>query len=462
MKGEVRNSTTTTTPSRSTTCSGELIYFVTPLSLDVVRVPAMRQLRLSAFILLGSILSNWTYAENATEQLLGESNPKIQAQLAAVLDSASVDDAIQKSRVLKKGDLGKDELLKQVAIFAATPGDEQPLRAGIILRFLDLEPKVVIRTLAPYLGAENQRVRSFVRDWFRSHDSCGSGPSSLGCFDYTDYLSYVRGQLNRHEETPPAFIEYIYERSPAQALLIFIHANPQRRAKMIANLQELNKRMKASRKQQTNEKQSGIPPMPPTKEVNPADLAGLQLPQFDPNEVRLAEIIISNAIRLKDFDDQFQLARPDAERQLEKLANHSEWWARLYVAAIMRRHWELRDPDVLDKLKNDSHELVRKAACGEKEASKDQDQAANVPLVAPRHVEARPLGGGKGRVDWSPSDGATSYSVLRRRPDTEKEFTTIATDVRETTYTDDTGEAGVLYEYRIIAHASDELPQKVP
>ena len=83
--------------------------------------------------------------------------------------------------------------------------------------------------------------------------------------------------------------------------------------------------------------------------------------------------------------------------------------------------------------------------------------ACEKPLVAPRNVEVRPLGGGQVRVDWHASEGATSYSIQRRRPDEETDFTTIAAGITDTSYTDDTGTetSGVLFEYRVQAHAPD-------
>jgi hypothetical protein len=96
--------------------------------------------------------------------------------------------------------------------------------------------------------------------------------------------------------------------------------------------------------------------------VTSQDLIGLEQPKIDTRAIRLAERIIGNTIRLKGFDEHFQRALPEAQQELKKLAEHDQWWARLYVAEIMRRHRELRDPRVLDKLRDDDNELVGKAA----------------------------------------------------------------------------------------------------
>jgi hypothetical protein len=81
-------------------------------------------------------------------------------------------------------------------------------------------------------------------------------------------------------------------------------------------------------------------------------------------EIELAAHIVSNAIWLNQnkFDEQFQKALPEATDELTKLAKQDQWWARLYVAEIMRQHRELRQPDVLQQLSTDSNGLVSEAA----------------------------------------------------------------------------------------------------
>jgi hypothetical protein len=80
-------------------------------------------------------------------------------------------------------------------------------------------------------------------------------------------------------------------------------------------------------------------------------------------DIELAEHIVSNALWLlkNEYSDRFQQAAPEAQEQLAKLAQRKEWWARLYVAHIMRQHRELRRADVWESLQKDSEELVKGA-----------------------------------------------------------------------------------------------------
>jgi len=53
---------------------------------------------------------------------------------------------------------------------------------------------------------------------------------------------------------------------------------------------------------------------------------------------------------------------PAVVRELDKLSQHKEWWARLYVAEIIRKNPELGTKAIRERLAADSHELVRQSA----------------------------------------------------------------------------------------------------
>ena len=50
----------------------------------------------------------------------------------------------------------------------------------------------------------------------------------------------------------------------------------------------------------------------------------------------------------------------DVPLQLDLMAARPEWWARLWVAAVMAQHKELATPELITKLRRDENELVRK------------------------------------------------------------------------------------------------------
>jgi hypothetical protein len=84
---------------------------------------------------------------------------------------------------------------------------------------------------------------------------------------------------------------------------------------------------------------------------------------------------------------------------------------------------------------------------------------ADLPPHAPFTVSAAATGATSIQVNWETVSTAISYSVQRRQPDTESEFTTLASGVATTTYTDSTAISDTLYEYRVVAaNANGDSP----
>lgn len=284
------------------------------------------------------------------KDLLSQSEPSVQATLktiAADLNQLSGDrdkiDALQIVDKLRSATNEEHEMVRQLAIFSVAPGEQQPLISLAVLNLLDLPPSVVIESLSPYLNAENIKLRSFVRDWFQSHDNSGSDATPLTPVNFEDYEDYLRKKFRNKESIPPAFSEYIFERSPSRALISFNRADKRSKAA---------DRLKAMRIKFEQEAKGIVDQLPKPK-------AG-----FGANEIRLAEHQISNAIWLKqhDYGEQFQRVLPEAQEQVQALAKQDLWWVRLYAVEIMRRHREFREPKVLEKLASDSNELVSRTA----------------------------------------------------------------------------------------------------
>ncbi len=344
---------------------------------------------MNRILVVGAILAFCTPCtgqESGVENLLAQAEPAIQGQLNQVLETFETQTSgdfgsnvvvFQEIQKLKESTADKGEIAKQIAIFVATPGldERQRLMAPVVLQLLQLQPKIVIRALAPHLDSENEHVRSFVRDWFQGHDVCAEGPSTLLALNYADYLDYVRGQLNRNEEVPTAFIKYIYERSPERALIVFNYANPILHAETVARLLEMQKKFKADwQKREKAELDKRFPlKMMSEQEINElqkrvdrqTNKLTLEERKQQWREVHLAEHLVSHAIWLKENDYEvrfYKTALPEANEQLENLSKHDGWWDRLYVAEIMRQHRELRQIEVLEKLNQDSNALVSKSA----------------------------------------------------------------------------------------------------
>lgn len=303
--------------------------------------------KIPALVILLAFYAPSAAQEMSVENLLARSEPATQAKLdevADALEKSGLQNNTEAEKIvanLKGATADEREIVKQVAIFAAGPDEQQPLIALGILHLLDPPPSIVIESLSPYLDADNVNVRSFVRDWFQKHDNGGPDESPLKPVNFADYTDFVRRKLQKKENIPEAFVDYMFERSPGRALLAFNLADQHG---------EIVDRLKAMRKEL--DERVGPNEFPPSKE-------GLGR-----REVLLSERVVSNAIWLHKhkFDEQFQATLPEAMAELEKLAKHMQWWARLYVVYVMRQNPVLMKDSILRQLSEDENELVSEAA----------------------------------------------------------------------------------------------------
>ena len=305
----------------------------------------MRQATLLFATLLVAGWSDITRGQQGAAPLGAEGDPAIQAQIRAVYDAKDETEISQQLGQLKTISEDKAELVRQLAIFVVTAPNKQEfhdLHTLRILHRLELPSSVPIRVLAPYLGSGNDELRGFAREWFEGHDTASNDP--LAPANFKDYAEYIGQVLSRDEDIPVAFVEYIFERSPERALLAFYRGSNTRN--VVPGLEAISGALKIAR-------EKGV-----------LGRVGAPAPPFDgpAEEILLAEHIISNAIQLRGFDEQFQEAMPKAKEQLAILSRHSDAWVRLYVVEIMRRHPELRREGVLKKLREDGDESVRKIA----------------------------------------------------------------------------------------------------
>lgn len=311
----------------------------------------------SLVILWGSCAAG----DTTTDELLAQSDPVAQQSLANLFDAFKPgrdSEALQQIETLKEaaGDDGVGGLAEQVAIFATTAQGEPGIvgmRALFVMHRLDLKSSVIIRSFSLYLGSENKRLREFVLEWFQMHDGEPEDP-------FDEYADYLCGMVYERREPPSEFVEYLFEQSPGRALLAF------NRVAQYGKTMNQMKKMHEAREAEVAERRKRGESIPTFKPAKPfLDRVFPQLAFEEIRKIRLAEHLVSHAVWLKDkrFEGRFsEAATADAREQLERLSTHDEWWARLYAAEIMRRHRDLRLPEAVEKLREDSNELVSKAA----------------------------------------------------------------------------------------------------
>src|SRR3972149_6151911 len=275
----------------------------------------MRPTRLVIVVLLVIGWANVTVAQTEFDKLIAESDPAIQAQINATYHAQSDVDAYREAQTLKEATDDKGELVKQLAIFAATTESEEEFHVLLTLRILhllELAPSIPIRVLAPYLDSDSQQLRDFAREWFQGYDSA-AGEDPLNA-----YKSYVQQRLARNEKVPVAFVEYMYERSPGRALLTFQSGN----VDLSAQLQAIHEALQAARQGRERSPDE----IRQQREKKRQEEVRRHQAKIEQGEILLAEHIISNAIWLKEnkFDERFQKVLPEAAEELAKLTKHKE------------------------------------------------------------------------------------------------------------------------------------------
>ena len=156
-------------------------------------------------------------------------------------------------------------------------------------------------------------------------------------FDIAFFQELLQSRLRTGQDLPLELIPYMYQRNPAEALLT------------MARTMAIQKTWEESRKQWRS--------------------------------LIWAEHVVSDTLWKHDheFLDPTQV-EPEAAAQIEKLAGDNEWWVRLYAAEIMRQHPGFRRAELLQKLAQDDHPLVRQSA----EACASQTGARVAPAPPPK------------------------------------------------------------------------------
>ncbi|TWT99570.1 hypothetical protein Pla108_05130 [Botrimarina colliarenosi] len=333
-------------------------------------------------------LTPWTACaaqETGVEQLLAQADPAIQAQFRVALDSPSelvVTQTIDALKAVDREDR-EDYLVKQFAIAAATMEEaqgEQGICLLLVLGKLDIPPGVFIRVLAPHLESENKGLRDFADEWFDGY----TRTQHNGPFD--EVADYVRDVLSRNEEVPSVFTLYLFKRSPGRALLAYNQAAEV--GNLVAMMIERRTWDEAQREERRKKGEDRIIPYQllegaTEQEIAEAKVRNRPFTEFQPvqdlpavlprqrdkklkKEILLAEHLVSHAVWLKKykFDEQLEGPAQEAKEQLTNLSEHDEWWVRLYVAVIMRRHRELRVSEVWEKLGQDRNVHVSELVTG--------------------------------------------------------------------------------------------------
>ena len=200
------------------------------------------------------------------------------------------------------------DLLVQIILHQSAVKDEHVMIMDDLLLFKlveKLNSYKIMEIIVPLLNNKNKKVR---RKIYGLMDGCCEGRPTI---DFNRIFSMMRAEGGA---IPDALVEYMYDRSPGEAMLGYMRY--------------------------------------------------YKIDRFSPERrnLLLAEREISNTL----WKHQFGLlephkAEPSAIAELDKLSRNKHWWARFYVAQIMRQHRGFRRPEIIERLKKDDNQLVREA-----------------------------------------------------------------------------------------------------
>ena len=110
----------------------------------------------------------------------------------------------------------------------------------------------------------------------------------------------------------------------------------------------------------------------------------LDLPESMVQQVVTQERAIDTCLWKQKFDfiDR-DAVTPEAEAAFQNLAQRDEWWVQLYVIAIMARHDEFRDEQIVEALAKSKHEIVRKGVKRLSGEDKNGPPAVKIPENPP-------------------------------------------------------------------------------
>ena len=197
----------------------------------------------------------------------------------------------------------RESLLLQLVLFLAKhPENEPTMGAALLIDFYQFTKAEKIAALVPYLDTDDGRLRDAMYQVLSTVDRPdGAGP------DFAPYDAVLRDS----ENASAGLIRYLYEVSPIDALAATAraYAGDDAAARAVRRALQLE-RLRAGQ----------------------------------------------DAGRTADSEQ--------ARREVDALSRDAAWWLRLYAAHLVRTDPDLGSPEIVERLRSDSHGLVQQALAG--------------------------------------------------------------------------------------------------
>lgn len=197
----------------------------------------------------------------------------------------------------------------QLFIFAGRHDKDSMARLMVatIIKKLDLSKDQLVAAAAPHLDSTDELVRKYATQvLIDQEDWSASRPP-----DFSGYRAVVESDVQAGREPQASLIAHMFKSEPGVALQTLVRAFQLRK---------------------------------------PDDIKPILW-----GEHVVAELFWK---RRNGFVENKALD-PEAVKQLDSLSRHDRYWVRLYVAAILQQNPEMANPELVKRLSNDVHPLVK-------------------------------------------------------------------------------------------------------
>ena len=267
-------------------------------------------LRSLAF-LIAVLAVSWSAAQEVDrmEIVPDDSVQAVIARLADCKDRAERQAAFE--RIAAVNDVSSEQFVRQLAYFAARAKDtRQSMIVGAVVRRLEIADETTARALAPYLETSDAEVAKSVRGILIGIERRSADRRP----DFSVYRGILEDCVRNRRDFPMPLVRYMFEADAGMAMMTMMRAQQLREPEQI-------------------------------------------------KRILWAERTVSDVL----WKQKFGFLKPSevdvaADEQLTVLATHEAWWARLYVAEIMRQQPAFRRTEVLTALAGDSNESIRASA----------------------------------------------------------------------------------------------------
>ncbi len=252
--------------------------------------------------------------EQAQQEVTIEPDAELQTEidrLIKALKEEPVDEAlaVQQLDVLKAIGGERYELLVPQLVFYSMRGRDvyESMAFDIVVGHLEISKYYIADALRPYLGITKPQLKRQLHEALEVVEATSSGRPP----DYSYYGAIIETTVREGKELPRNLIHYMYESDPGAAVIRVMRSSMLRKP----------------------------------SEVKPILWA----------EHQVADVLW----KWKHGFLERGVVEPEAVEALWDLSDHPRWWARLYVAEIMRQHPAFRTDDLIAVLLTDPDESVR-------------------------------------------------------------------------------------------------------